>query len=250
LRDVSYPDSDYGRRSADQTSVSLEVNYQPSAKFGVWGGYTWQTGDMTQRGLQANACAIGSTYYFFSNGAINTTGVPPAGTTLIGSTPVTVTNFHDACGMTGPLSPLYPMSRTWDNEQQDDYHMANVGLRYDIKRLALDVSYTYVLGRTETDYRYNPGALGLTAAQVAMIGSGMPDLVMEVSTLDAGLEYRFNDTVSTRLFARYEFGRIRDWHYDGVAQNPVPANNAAYLDAGPDYTYDASLIGLFVRVQL
>jgi len=250
LRDVSYPDSDYGRRSADQTSVSLEANYQPSATFGVWGGYTWQTGDMSQRGLQANACAIGATYYFFSNGAINTTGVPPAGTTLVGSTPVTVANFHDACGRTGPLSPLYPTSRTWDNEQQDDYHMANVGLRYDVKRLALDVSYTYVLGRTETDYRYNPAALGLTAVQVAMIGSGMPDQVMEVSTFDVGLEYRFSETVSTRLFARHEFGRIRDWHYDGVAQNPVPAVNAAYLDAGPDYRYDASLFGIFVRVQL
>src|SRR5690606_11458283 len=99
-------------------------------------------------------------------------------------------------------------------------------LRYDVKRLALDVSYTYVLGRTEIDYRYNPAALGLTAVQVAMIGSGMPDQVMEVSTFDVGLEYRFSETVSTRLFARHEFGRIRDWHYDGVAQNPVPAVNA------------------------
>ena len=41
-------------------------------------------------------------------------------------------------------------------------------------------------------------------------------------------------------------GRVSDWHYDGVQQNPGPVSNAVYLDYGPQ-SYHASLAGLFFR---
>jgi hypothetical protein len=52
--------------------------------------------------------------------------------------------------------------------------------------------------------------------------------------------------VDVRFYYHYENGRISDWHYDGVQQNPVPASQAAYLDYGPQ-SYHASLAGVFLR---
>jgi len=48
---------------------------------------------------------------------------------------------------------------------------------------------------------------------------------------------------------RYERGRFRDWAYDGVLENPVPANNAVYLDAGPE-DYGAHVFGVLLRLDL
>ena len=54
---------------------------------------------------------------------------------------------------------------------------------------------------------------------------------------------------SIRLLYRYETGKIRDWHYDGVAQNPTPSNNQmTFLDSGP-MDYNVSVVGLFFGVS-
>jgi hypothetical protein len=52
-----------------------------------------------------------------------------------------------------------------------------------------------------------------------------------------------------RLLLRYESGKIRDWHYDGVAANPMPANNALYLDGGPQ-DYRTTTFGLLFQVRI
>ena len=46
-----------------------------------------------------------------------------------------------------------------------------------------------------------------------------------------------------------EDARIRDWHYDGVSVNPMPANNGAYLDFGPQ-DYKVHLFGALFRYEL
>ena len=43
--------------------------------------------------------------------------------------------------------------------------------------------------------------------------------------------------------------RIRDWHYDGISVNPMPANNGAYLDFGPQ-DYKVHLFGALFRYEL
>jgi MtrB/PioB family decaheme-associated outer membrane protein len=249
-KDMRYPDSAYGRRGTDdQTSVNLDVSYQPAAEWGVYGFYTWQNARMRQRGLQPNACLIGTTYYFYSNGAINTTGTAPAGATLVSSTQVTAGNWDSVCAHTADLSPLYPTSRTWENNQESVNHTFGIGGRYDFPKARLEASYLYVNGRSTTDYTYNADALGLTPAQVALIGSGMPDLVFIQNIFEASLTVPVTSNIAARLYYRYENGRVSDWHYDGVAQNPVPAANAAYLDNGPQ-NYRANVVGLFVRMGL
>ena len=116
---MKYPDSTYGRSgTVDQTSVSADLNYQPAAEWGIYGFYTWQKGDIYQRGLQPNACVLGTTYYFFSNGAVNTTGTAPAGTTLVGTTQATAANWQTVCATASATSPLFPTSRTWDQQRR------------------------------------------------------------------------------------------------------------------------------------
>lgn len=249
-KDATYPSSTYGRTGTmDQTSVNLDVNWQPAAEWGVYGFYTWQQGTMSQLGLQPNACAIGTTYYFWSNGAVTATSAPPAGTTLVATTAVTGTNWQQVCGTASATSPLYPTSRTWTNDQKSTNQTVGIGARYDFPKARLDASYLYVNGRTSTSYTYNAAALGLVApaANVAVIGSGMPDLVFIQNIVRASLFVPVMKNVAARVYYEYQNGRISDWHYDGVAQNPVPATNAAYLDYGPQ-NYNAYLVGLYVQV--
>ena len=68
--------------------------------------------------------------------------------------------------------------------------------------------------------------------------------------LNASVAIPIRKHVSLNFLGRYESGRIRDWHYDGVAANPMPANNAVYLDAGPQEYYRAKLIGVLIRVTM
>jgi predicted porin len=182
----------------------------------------------------------GTTYYFWSNGAVTTTSTPPAGTTLVGTTALTAANALHTCEAAGPLSPLFPTSRSWEQTQESRNQAASLGLRRDFGTVKLDAAYTYVNGTTTTSYVYNAAAL---------IGSGFPEARFRQDTLEANLSYAISKTMGIRAYYRYERGKVRDWHYDGVAQNPVPATNAAYLDTGPAGDYDASTLGVFLRID-
>jgi MtrB/PioB family decaheme-associated outer membrane protein len=244
---IRYPDSAYGRNGTnEQTSVSLNLDYQPESVWGIYGYYTWQNAKMSQAGLQENACLMGSTYYFFSNGIVNTTGTAPAGTSLVGTTQVTPGTWQQVCETASALSPLYPTSRTWTNAQRSTNQALAIGGRYDLGQARFDASYTYVNGRTKTSYTYNAAAYGFTPDQLALIGGGMPDSVFIQSIVDAGLLVPITQAFALRFYYHYENGRISDWHYDGVKQNPVPSSLSVYLDYGPQ-SYRASIAGIFAR---
>jgi hypothetical protein len=48
---------------------------------------------------------------------------------------------------------------------------------------------------------------------------------------------------------RYEHAEINDWHYDGIDENTMPANNGAYLDFGPQ-KYKTHFFAVLVRFGL
>ena len=244
---VRYPDSAYGRNGTnEQTSVSLRLDYEPEAAWGIYGYYTWQNAKTNQAGLQENSCVMGTTYYFFSNGVVNTTGTAPAGTSLVGTTQVTPGNWQQVCTTASALSPLYPTSRTWTNSQRSTNQAFAIGGHYDFAQARLDVNYTYVNGRTKTSYTYNAAAYDFTPDQLALIGTGMPDSVFIQGIVDASVLVPITKAVALRFYYHYENGRISDWHYDGVKQNPVPSPQGVYLDYGPQ-SYQASIAGVFVR---
>ncbi len=246
-KDIRYPDSAYGRNGSNgQTSLSLNLDWEPAVDWGLYASYTWQNAKQSQTGLQANSCIMGSTYYFFSNGSVSGSNTPPPGTTLIGTSQLTPSNWQQLCMTAGPLSPLFPSSQAWANTQQSINQTLALGGHYNFSRARFDLSYTYANGRSKTGYSYNAAALGLDDQQQALVGSGMPDTVFVQSIVDASLLVPINTALAIRLYYHYEDGRQSDWHYDGVQQNPVPAPNSVYLDYGPQ-SYHASIAGLFLR---
>jgi hypothetical protein len=112
-----------------------------------------------------------------------------------------------------------------------------------------DVGYTYSSGRTKIGYGYNAAALGLNAVQVALAGNGYSDLVFVQNVVEANAVAPLYKRLSLRLLYRFEDARIRDWHYDGISVNPMPANNGAYLDFGPQ-DYKVHLFGVLFRYEL
>ena len=254
-KDIKYPESQYGRNDRQRLdSASVDLNWQPSAAFGLYGNYSYQTGKMHQAGLQPNACVIGTTYNFLSDGSVQSIALSPAqiaaGLSIVGTRSVLASSFQSVCGAVSPTSPLYPTSRTWDISHRDKNHFVSVGGNYNFTKARLDVNYTFSKAATAIKYGYNAAALGLTPAQVALIGDGFPDLTFRKSTLESNLVIPFSAKLSLRLLYRFEIGRTRDWHYDGVAQNPTPnTNQATFLDGGPQ-DYKARAVGVFLTLAL
>jgi hypothetical protein len=222
--DADYPNSQYGRVGhARRGSISLELNYRPSAALNVYGFYSYQVGSMNQRGIQQGFC-------------------------LIGTAGVTAANFLSQCPEAG--SSLYPLDNAWSVDSDDRNQVAGLGLRYDFTRALADVNYTYSFGRSKISYQYGPGiSLGLTPTQIALAGNGFSDLTFLQNVLEASLLVPINKTVAARFYYRFENGKVNDWHYAGVAQNPVPATNAVYLDSGLQ-DYRVNVFGLFLRITL
>ena len=218
---------------------------------------------MAQIGVQQNACVLGSTYYFFSDGSMATSATltaaqQAAGITVVGNSGVvTAANFAALCGTASAVSPLYPTGRTWKTVQDDHTISAGFGVRHEFGRVRAEANYGYTDGRTSTRYTYNAAALGLvtsgapTATQLAtlaLIGAGMPDLRYRQHVLDLNVIVPVSPKVSLRGLLRHERTRIVDWHYDGVEANPTPAaNQQTYLDSGPQ-SYRTTVIGLLLGV--
>ena len=136
--------------------------------------------------------------------------------------------------------------------------MFGVGGRFDLSKARLDAAYTYTRGRTSIGYSFNAAGLGLatsgapTALQqttLGLIGDGFSDIAYDLDAIDVSVVVPMTRTTSVRLIARHEIGKVRDWHYDGVASNPAPATNQqVYLDSGPQ-DYKATLLGILLKVD-
>jgi Putative outer membrane beta-barrel porin, MtrB/PioB len=255
VRDVEYPASDLGRNDHQRlTSPSVEVSWQPAPTTSAYAFYSFQDGGQRQAGLQPNACVMGNFYYFFSDGSVqtNATGVPPpppAGATSVGTQQVQPANFTSLCGTATATSPLSPVSRAWTASHDDRNTVTGLGFHYELGRVLTEVGYTYSNGRTRIRYEYNATALGVNATQMALAGDGWSDLVFVQNFVDANAMMPLYKRLSLRLIYRFEDARIRDWHYDGISVNPMPANNGAYLDFGPQ-DYKVHLFGALFRYEL
>ena len=254
-KDLKYPDSRYGRNDHQRLdSANMEVNWQPNTNSGLYGSVSYQAGNMHQAGLQPTDCTIGVTYNFLSNGSVQSNPLTPSqiasGITIIATRAVLAANFQSLCGTVSPTSPLYPTSRAWEISHRDKNHAVAVGGHYNFPKARLDVNYTLAQATTAIRYAFNAAALGISAAEVALIGAGFPDLTFRTSTLESNLVVPFSSKLSLRLFYRFEIGRIRDWHYDGVAQNPTPnSSQSVFLDSGPQ-NYKANALGVFLIFAL
>jgi hypothetical protein len=55
--------------------------------------------------------------------------------------------------------------------------------------------------------------------------------------------------LSLRLRLQFESGEVDDWHYAGIAENPVPLANTVYLISGSQQ-YHAAFGGILLRLEL
>lgn len=134
-------------------------------------------------------------------------------------------------------------------ESEDRSSVFGFGLFYDAIKARFTLDYSYLSGVTKIDYQYGSSALGLTnPQQLALIGTGFPDLDTTQHILEANLIVPVNKQLAVRTLYRYEAGNLDDWHYAGVAGNPVPANNAVYLDSGTQ-NYSTSFVALLLQLS-
>ena len=223
LKDARYPDSEYGRTDHQrQNSLNLDLNWQPAHDFAMFGFYSYQNGRVQQANIQPGvACAIPAGGF-----------VDPADTAAL----------IDSCSQAG--STQFPLDRRWAAVQKDRSDVLGFGISRSFGKLRLDLNYTYVKSRSRIGYDYGAGIPGVDPA---LTGDGFPDLRFRQNIAEASLVYPLSRQLALRLLLRHEDGEIRDWHYDGVEANPVPAaNQQTYLDAGPS-DYRALVVGAFVR---
>ncbi len=264
-KEQKYPSSQYGRSGRQrQDTATIDLNWQPGAKTSVYGYLATQRSTMFQRNNHQNACVLGSTYYFYSDGSISALATPTpaqvaAGITVVGNSGmVTAANFASLCGSASATSPLFPTSRDWTASQKDRSNSLGLGAQHDFGRVLVDANANYTRGRTGLAYTYDPVAMGLLTsgaptpvqqAAVALIGSGLPDMIYEQRSIDASFVVPMNRNTRLRLLLRHDAGKIRDWHYEGVAENPAPTvAQQIYLDAGPQ-RYEATMIGAFLQLS-
>jgi hypothetical protein len=255
LKDADFP-SEYGRTGHQKSnSVTFDLNYQVGSTAVVYGFYSYQEGTMDQKGIQPNSCILGNTYYFYSNGQVlnAATGAAapatPAGATLVSTQGVVAGNWNGVCGSASATSPLFPDSRGWEVTSKDVNNVIGAGIKYDFGKAMLDATFSRSLGRTQIDYTYNAAALGMSATAVSLAGNGFSDMEFAQNIFNASILVPIRKDMALRFLYLYEFGKIRDWHYDGVAANPMPANNALYLDAGPQ-DYRNQTFGILLQVRL
>jgi hypothetical protein len=172
-------------------------------------------------------------------------GIQPVGCT-IGVAGVTPTNFEQLCSAAG--GPLYPRDRFWEVRSKDRNEFAGAGGRIELNWGVLDLDFVHSRGRTSIDYAHGAG-ITLTQTQQALAGTGWPDLKFRQSVLNASALVPITRNVSVRLQVQHERGQVDDWHYAGVAANPVTASNGVYLDNGPE-RYHATLIGVLLRLEM
>ncbi|MDO8264346.1 MAG: MtrB/PioB family outer membrane beta-barrel protein [Gallionella sp.] len=267
LKNAKYPDAAFGldgRNKQEQNSLNFDLTWQPSAQMTVSGFYAYQDGKSEQNGIQQNACVVGTTYNFWSDGSVSTVAQTAAqaaaGVTLVNSTTVTSANFLASCGTASATSPLYTTSRAWNVAQKNKSDTLGLGFRFDFSsKTILDVNYTYISNRTQIGYTYNAAALGITtsgaptAAQLVtlgLIGNGFSDLVLTQNVVDGSVLVPLTKESSVRVIGRIEFGKIQDWHYDGVEANPTPGvNQQTYLDSGPQ-NYRAYVVGVMYQHKM
>ncbi|MFA5684251.1 MAG: MtrB/PioB family outer membrane beta-barrel protein [Lysobacteraceae bacterium] len=202
-------DAELGRQGHDSQGVSVSWDWQPSALSNLSAYAAWDRSDLE-----------------IAN--VNDTGGGADDPTLGGA----------VYGNDG---------RWWVDDSQRN---RNVGVSFDHRfgRARLDIGWNWLHARGVTSYAF-ADALALAYPALADVaGTRFPTMTYRVNALDIGFSVPVNDRVTVRLFDRYERGRIKDWHYQGLDRGLV-IDHRIYLDSGP-VGYSSNLVGLMLEVQL
>ena len=234
MKDVKYPDSFYGLEKDTQNSLSLDLNYQPSTSENFYAFYTYQQG---KKAMNLNS----------GQASLVNTACTAANLALYG---------YSACADNiGGTNGGRPLSSAWSSTNDDRNDVFGFGMQKDLGSLRFGLDYTYSNSTTRIDYAYGGTAISNVAATQAaaavIAGSALPNMTYVQHTLNLNLLIPIDKKLSIRLFDRYEIGKVKDWHYDGVITGAVANYDSGtlLLDAGPQ-SYRANVIGVFIHYKL
>ena len=234
-RDMKYPDSLYGVDRDKQSSLSLELNYQPASGTTLYTFYSYQQG---QKSMQLNSGAV--------------LAVPINTCTLANLTTYGYSACSDNVAGQGGSRPL---SDAWSMNTEDRNKVFGLGLQSAVGTMQFGIDYTYSNSSTAINYNYGSTAISGTAANqsaAALIaGNALPDMTFVQQTLNFNLIIPVSKNLSVRLYDRFEVGQVKDWHYDNVITNAMAAYDGGtlLLDAGAQ-NYHANVIGFFIQYKL
>ncbi len=197
-------DAQYGLRSTTAWDTNVSLNYQMSPSTTFTGFFTYQD---QSRGI-AN---------------INATGT---GTS----------------GVAG--SPGYPLANSWVETAGSSDYVFGFEAQHSWGRWQLSADYTYTHSDTALTYSYaSPGAFFnlLTPAQA---GTAFPDITFDTHAFETTLRWQYSPALSYRLFYRFSYQNLIDFHYQGLTGGVI--NNNYYLGVVPE-NYTAHSLGIFVQ---
>jgi hypothetical protein len=197
-------DAQYGLQSSTQWNASTSLNYQLSTATALTGYVTWQT---QNRGV-AN---------------INPTGV--------GSNP--------AAG-----GPVYPLSAAWTETVGSHDLTFGTTFRHSWGAVSLDADYTFTHSSTAMNYNFASTNAFFNLLTAAQAGNAFPDITFNAHTLQTTLRWQMTDSLSTRLFYRFDYENVQDFHYTGLTAGVI--NNNTYLGVVPE-NFTAQTVGLFAQ---
>ena len=110
----------------------------------------------------------------------------------------------------------------------------------------LRLNLSYVDTSTAIDYAYaSPGALA-DPQLGSNAGSAFPNLTFKRAIAELDARWPLTPQSSARFYYRYEHGRVRDWHFDGLT-NVV--NRVMLLGLVPE-NWDTHTVGVFFQWQI
>lgn len=203
-----YPDSIAGLTSERLTAANAEINFTPGATFSYYAFASWQQRTTTQ----AN---------------INDAGV------ALGPDP-------------NPGGATYPLANAWSADSEDDDTTLGAGATRSLGPVDLRLNLSYVNTKTAIDYAYaSPGALA-NPQLGTNAGSAFPDLTFKRAIALVDARWPLTSQSSARFYYRYEHGRVRDWHFDGLTN---VENRVMFLGLIPE-NWDSHTVGVFFQWQI
>ena len=234
LKNINYPDSFYGQEKDNQSSLTLDLNYQGASGQTFYAFYSYQQG---KKAMSLNS------------------GVASLVNTACSAANLTLYGYAACSDNVGGNNGTRPLTSNWSSDTDERNNVLGLGFQGQLGAARFGADYTYSSSSTGISYAYGETALSNVAATQAaaalLAGSALPSMTFVQQTLNFNVVIPVNKNLSLRLFDRLEIGQVKDWHYDGVISGAVANYDSGtlLLDAGPQ-NYRTNVVGILIHYKL
>lgn len=140
--------------------------------------------------------------------------------------------------------PAYPLANRWTETVGSDVYTAGLSAQHGWGSFSLSTDYAFTHARTGVNYSFasTEAFYNLFDAQAA--GSGFPAITYNSHILRTELRQQLTDSLSYRIFHRFAYERVVDFHYTGLRAGAIGDNT--YLGVVPE-NYTAHSFGLLMQ---